>query len=58
MCIRDSSGLEEPTPLGRSTNLPRSVAARVGAHPSRAILEIGGGQSPQHLITELSLIHI
>ena len=55
-CVRlfEDSGLEEPTPLGRSTNLPRSVAARIGAHPARAILEIGGGQSPQHLITEFA----
>ena len=55
-CVRlfEDSNLEEPTPLGRSTNLPRSVAARIGAHPARAILEIGGGQSPQHLITEFA----
>lgn len=55
-CVRlfEDSGLEAPTPLGRSTNLPRSVAARIGARPSRAILEIGGGQSPQHLITEFA----
>ncbi|MCA0436204.1 MAG: acetyl-CoA acetyltransferase [Austwickia sp.] len=55
-CVRlfEDSGLAQPTPLGRSTNLPRSVAARVGARPTRAILEIGGGQSPQHLITEFA----
>ncbi len=41
-------------PLGRSNNYPRSVAARVGADPRRAILEVAGGQSPQHLITELA----
>lgn len=41
-------------PLGRSDNYPRSVAARVGADPRRAILEVAGGQSPQHLITELA----
>lgn len=41
-------------PLGRSDNYPRSVAARVGANPRRAILEVAGGQSPQHLITELA----
>lgn len=41
-------------PFGRSTNVPRSIAARVGADPARAILEIGGGQSPQSLVTELS----
>jgi acetyl-CoA C-acetyltransferase len=41
-------------PLGRSDNFPRSVAGRVGASPARAILEIAGGQGPQHLLTELS----
>lgn len=41
-------------PLGRSDNYPRSVAARVGAEPRRAVLEVGGGQSPQHLINEFA----
>jgi len=41
-------------PLGRSDNYPRSVANRLGAAPARAILEVAGGQSPQHLITELA----
>jgi acetyl-CoA C-acetyltransferase len=40
--------------LGRSDNYPRSVAARVGAAPARAILEVTGGQAPQHLVTELA----
>ena len=40
--------------LGRSNNYPRSVAKRIGAEPARAILEIVGGQGPQHLITELA----
>ena len=43
-----------PAPLGRSTNYPRSVANRIGAEPARAILEIAGGQGPQHLLTELA----
>ncbi|MFE9322546.1 acetyl-CoA acetyltransferase [Nocardia sp. NPDC052278] len=43
-----------PAPLGKSDNYPRSVADRVGAEPTRAILEVSGGQSPQHLITELA----
>jgi len=43
-----------PAPLGRSDNYPRSVAGRVGAAPARAILEVAGGQSPQHLVTELA----
>lgn len=41
-------------PLGRSNNYPRSVANRIGAAPDRAILEIVGGQGPQHLISELA----
>ncbi|XVU29531.1 acetyl-CoA acetyltransferase [Actinoplanes sp. CA-054009] len=41
-------------PLGRSDNFPRSVAARVGAAPYRAVLEVGGGQSPQHLVNEFA----
>jgi acetyl-CoA C-acetyltransferase len=40
--------------LGRSNNFPRSVAARLGATPRTAILEVSGGQSPQHLVTELA----
>lgn len=40
--------------LGRSNNYPRSVAKRLGAAPARAILEIVGGQGPQHLISELA----
>ena len=41
-------------PLGRSDNYPRSVATRIGAVPARAILEVTGGQAPQHLVTELA----
>jgi acetyl-CoA C-acetyltransferase len=41
-------------PLGRSTNYPRSVAGRIGANPADAILEVVGGQSPQHLVNEMS----
>jgi acetyl-CoA C-acetyltransferase len=41
-------------PLGRSDNYPRSVAGRLGARPRRAILEVTGGQGPQHLVTELA----
>ncbi|GAA2848417.1 hypothetical protein GCM10010472_01670 [Pseudonocardia halophobica] len=43
-----------PAPLGRSTNYPRSVAARVGVVARRAVLEVGGGQGPQHLVNELA----
>ena len=41
-------------PLGCSTNYPRSVAARVGAAPARAVLEPVGGQGPQHAVTEFA----
>jgi acetyl-CoA C-acetyltransferase len=47
------SGPAEPV-LGKSNNYPRSVANRIGADPARAILEVVGGQGPQHLITELA----
>ena len=39
-------------PLGKSTRFPLSVAQRLGAAPRRAILEVAGGQSPQHLVNE------
>ncbi|NKQ51781.1 acetyl-CoA acetyltransferase [Amycolatopsis sp. K13G38] len=41
-------------PLGRSDNYPRSVARRIGAAPARAVLEVVGGQGPQHLVTEFA----
>jgi acetyl-CoA C-acetyltransferase len=41
-------------PLGRSANYPRSVSERLGANPRRAILEVTGGQAPQHLVNELA----
>jgi acetyl-CoA C-acetyltransferase len=40
-------------PFGCSDNLPRSIGKRIGADPARAILEVTGGQGPQHLVTEL-----
>lgn len=43
-----------PAPLGRSDNYPRSVARRLGIDPARAVLEVVGGQGPQHLITEFA----
>jgi acetyl-CoA C-acetyltransferase len=48
------SGPVARAPLGRSNNYPRSVANRIGAAPARAILEVVGGQGPQHLISELA----
>ncbi|MBO0879924.1 MAG: acetyl-CoA acetyltransferase [Mycobacterium sp.] len=47
------SGPVKPV-LGKSNNYPRSVANRIDADPARAILEVVGGQGPQHLITELA----
>ncbi|NOQ61396.1 acetyl-CoA acetyltransferase [Mycolicibacterium fortuitum] len=47
------SGPQSAT-LGVSNNYPRSVARNVGAEPDRAILEVIGGQSPQHLVTEFA----
>jgi len=41
-------------PLGLSSNLPRSIAKRIGADPKRAVLEVTGGQSPQHLVNEFA----
>ncbi|HEX8008160.1 MAG TPA: acetyl-CoA acetyltransferase, partial [Trebonia sp.] len=41
-------------PLGRSDNYPRSVAGRIGADPARAVLEVTGGQAPQHLVNEFA----
>ncbi|MDP9792978.1 acetyl-CoA C-acetyltransferase [Catenuloplanes nepalensis] len=41
-------------PLGRSDNFPRSVAGRIGAAPRRAVLDVGGGQGPQHLVNEFA----
>ncbi|SBS79090.1 Enoyl-CoA hydratase/carnithine racemase [uncultured Mycobacterium sp.] len=43
-----------PAPLGKSTKFPLSVAHRLGVRPRRAVLEVAGGQSPQHLVTEFS----
>lgn len=41
-------------PLGKSDNFPRSVAKRIGADPREAILEVSGGQGPQHLVNEMA----
>ncbi len=41
-------------PLGRSNNFPRSVAQRLEAAPLRAVLEVAGGQAPQHLVNEFA----
>jgi acetyl-CoA C-acetyltransferase len=41
-------------PFGCSNNFPRSIARRIGADPTRAILEVTGGQGPQHLVNEFA----
>ncbi|MDB5470426.1 MAG: acetyl-CoA acetyltransferase [Caulobacter sp.] len=41
-------------PFGASNNFPRSVALRIGADPARAVLEVTGGQGPQHLVNEMA----
>src|SRR5262249_14378389 len=46
----DNSSPRAQAPLGRSSSFPLSVAARLGARPRRAVLEVGGGQSPQHAV--------
>jgi acetyl-CoA C-acetyltransferase len=40
--------------FGRSNNFPRSVMQRLGHQPQRAVLEVGGGQSPQKLVNEFA----
>ncbi len=50
----ENSTPRAPAPLGRSTKFPLSVANRLGVQPKRAVLEVSGGQSPQHLVTEFS----
>lgn len=41
-------------PFGRADNLPRAIGRRIGATPVQAILEVTGGQGPQHLVNELA----
>jgi acetyl-CoA C-acetyltransferase len=48
------SGPNARPPFGASDNFARSVGRRIGADPARAILEIVGGQGPQHLVNELA----
>ena len=48
------SGPGAKPPFGAADNFPRSVAARIGADPRHAILEIVGGQGPQHLVNEFA----
>jgi acetyl-CoA C-acetyltransferase len=48
------SGPNARPPFGASNNFPRSVGQRIGAAPRRAILEVVGGQGPQHLVNEFA----
>ncbi|MEP3049794.1 MAG: acetyl-CoA acetyltransferase [Erythrobacter sp.] len=41
-------------PFGGSNNIPRSIAARVGSKPQRAILSTTGGQYNQRLVGEFA----
>jgi acetyl-CoA C-acetyltransferase len=50
----ENSGPGARARLGRSDNYPRSVARRIDASPARAVLEVGGGQAPQHLVNEFA----
>jgi acetyl-CoA C-acetyltransferase len=50
----ENSAPRARAPLGRSDNYPRSVAGRIGARPARAVLEVSGGQAPQHLVNEFA----
>jgi acetyl-CoA C-acetyltransferase len=52
----ENSGPGARARLGRSDNYPRSVAARIGADPGRAVLEVTGGQAPQHLVNEFAAV--
>ena len=50
----ENSSARAVAPLGKSTKFPLSVAHRLGAVPKRAVLDVVGGQSPQHLVSEFS----
>ncbi|MFK7913262.1 MAG: hypothetical protein AB8B93_05065 [Pseudomonadales bacterium] len=50
----NNDSMPRPSPLGRCDNLPRAVAAGLGANPAQAIYSIVGGQSPQQLVNEFA----
>lgn len=39
-------------PFGKSNNFPGSIARHLNISPKRCVLEVAGGQSPQHLVNE------
>ena len=41
-------------PVGAASNVPRAIAKRVGANPSRAILTTTGGETNQQLVGEFA----
>jgi len=48
------SGPNARPPFGAADNFPRAVGRRIGADPARAVLEVVGGQGPQHLVGEFA----
>jgi acetyl-CoA C-acetyltransferase len=48
------SGPNAKPPFGASNNFPRAVGKRIGVDPARAVLEVVGGQGPQHLVNEFA----
>lgn len=54
-CTRqfDESFPGMPATLGRPDHFTAAVAQRLGARPQECLYEVAGGQSPQHLVTEL-----
>jgi acetyl-CoA C-acetyltransferase len=48
------SGPNARAPFGAADNFPRAVGRRIGADPARAVLEVVGGQGPQHLVNEFA----
>ncbi len=48
------SGPNARPPFGAADNFPRAVGRRIGADPARAVLEVVGGQGPQHLVNEMA----
>lgn len=50
----ESSGPGVRPPFGAADNFPRAVGRRIGADPARALLEVVGGQGPQHLVNQMA----
>jgi acetyl-CoA C-acetyltransferase len=48
------SGPNARPPFGAADNFARAVGRRIGADPARAVLEVVGGQGPQHLVNEFA----